>query len=297
MEKIYEIYTGKSVKIMTCSNCNMKCKQCYIPYKGNFESKQLLEVVKNLKKNYEIFLNGTEPLLNDYLESFKIAGEKIVLTNGLVFKNNLELIDKIKQAGIKRICMSYQFEIQQDIESVGLSFLDELFPKVREKGIDVELMCTITSKNYDKIDLICKKAIELKANYIYFIEFMYQGNAITKLDKQLMLSDAQRNTFFKNLNEIRKSYNKNELYIYRSGNFGKDYYADKQVVCGAGRDIVTMTPDFKIYPCNFLIGEKFCLGYYDGDKIYIDKNKQKEICADFEGCLWTKYKNKNENAV
>lgn len=297
MEKNYEIYDGKQIKIMTCSNCNMKCKQCYIPYSGNFESKQLASVVKNLKKNYEVFLNGTEPLLNDYLDSFKIAGEKIVLTNGLVFKNNLGLIDKIKQAGIERVCMSYQFNIQKDIESVGLSFLDELFPKIREKGIDVELMCTITSKNYDKLDLICNKALELKANYVYLIEFMYQGNAISKLDKSLMLNDAQRAEFFKNLNEVRKTYNKDELFVYRSGNFGKDSYTQKQVVCGAGREIVTMTPDFKIYPCNFLIGEEFCLGFYDGDNVYIDKNKQKKICGDFQGCLWTKFKNKNENGI
>ena len=293
MKKNYKIYKGKAVKIMTCSNCNMKCKQCYIPYGGNFESKQLFDVVKNLKKDYDVFLNGTEPLLNNFLDSFKVAGEKIILTNGLVFKDNLELVDKIKEAGIERVCMSYQFEIQKDIESVGLSFLDELFPKIRERGIDVELMCTITSKNYDKIDLICKKAKQLKANYVYLIEFMYQGNAISKLDKTLMLTDAQRSEFFKNLNEVRKNYKKEELFVYRSGNFGKDLYADKEVVCGAGREIVTMTPDYKIYPCNFLIGEEFCLGYYDGDKIYIDENKQKEICGDFQGCLWTKFKNKN----
>ena len=297
MEKRYEIYKGKSVKIMTCSKCNMKCKQCYIPYKGNFESEELYEIVKILKNNYEIFLNGTEPLLNNYLDSFRVADEKIVLTNGLVFKNNLGLVDKIKQAGIKRVCMSYQFEIQSDIESVGLNFLDEIFPKIRQKGIDVELMCTITSKNYDKIDLICKKAIELKANYVYFIEFMYQGSAVTKLDKTLMLNDLQRSKFFENLNKIRKSYDKNELYVYRSGNFGKDLYTEKQVVCGAGIDIVTMTPDYKIYPCNLLIDDKYCLGYFKDGKIYIDKLKQMNICSNFDGCLWTKIKNNKENDI
>ena len=286
MENIYKKYKDKAVKIMTCSNCNMACKQCYIPYSGNFASEELLEVVKNLKNNYEIYLNGTEPLLNDYLESFKIAGEKIILTNGLVFQDNLDLVDDIKRAGIKRVCMSYQFDIQQDINSVGLSFLDELFPKIRAKGIDVELMCTITSKNYDKIDLICKKAFELQANYVYFIEFMYQGNAASKLDKSLMLNSVSRERFFEMLNKVRNEYKKDDLYVYRSGNFGKDLYTQKQVVCDAGRDIVTMTPDYRIYPCNLLIDDKYCLGFYKDGEIYIDERKQAKIWKEFEGCLW-----------
>jgi len=159
MDSKYIEYTGKSIKIMTCSNCNMKCKQCYIAYKGNFKSKQLFDVVKLLKKKYEILLNGTEPLLNSYLDSYKISNEKTILTNGLLFKNNLNLVDEIKAAGITRICMSYQYDIQKDIQSVDLNYLDEIFPKIRQKGIDVEMMCTITSKNYQQLDEICKKAI------------------------------------------------------------------------------------------------------------------------------------------
>lgn len=292
MENKYEIYNGKSVKIMTCSNCNMKCKQCYIPYSGNFKSGKLNKLVSLLKNKYQVRLNGTEPLLNDYLDSFKLAEEELVLTNGLVFKDNLQLVDKIKEAGVKRICMSYQFEIQKDVTSVSLNYLDEIFPKLREKGIDVELMCTITSKNFDKIDLICKKAFELKANYVYFIEYMYQGNASKKMDGSLALSKIQRQEFFKQLNNVRNTYNKSDLYIYRSGNFGLDSYTNKEVVCEAGRDIVTMTPDFKIYPCNFLIEEKYCLGFFKDGKIYIDKQKQQELCKNKKGCLWKCLKSK-----
>lgn len=96
MDNKYTEYEGKSVKIMTCSNCNMKCKQCYVAYTGNFEKNKLLEVVKLLKNKYEVLLNGTEPLINNYLDSFKISDEKFILSNGLVFKNNLNLVNDIK---------------------------------------------------------------------------------------------------------------------------------------------------------------------------------------------------------
>ena len=291
MENKYIEYTGKSIKIMTCSNCNMKCKQCYIAYKGNFESKQLFEVVSLLRKKYEIYLNGTEPLLNNYLDTYKISNEKLILTNGLVFKKNLDLVDKIKETGVNRICMSYQYEIQKDIESVSLNFLDEIFPKVRDKGIDVEMMCTITSKNYDKLEEICEKAISLKANYLYLIEYMYQGNAHSKMDGKLKLTDRMRKKFFKNLKAVREKYDITDLYIYRSGNFGNDQINNKKVVCEAGTNIVTMTPDYKIYPCNLLIDEKYCIGYFDGEKIYINKEKRDELCLNSDSCLWTKFKN------
>ena len=41
-------YTGKTVKIMTCSKCNTKCKHCYINYSGDFDPDELYNIVKNL---------------------------------------------------------------------------------------------------------------------------------------------------------------------------------------------------------------------------------------------------------
>lgn len=214
MEKFIE-YTGNAIKIMTCSNCNMKCTHCYIPYSGNFDSEQLLETVKTLKNKYKVLLNGTEPLLNNYLASFKEAEEKFILTNGLIFKDNLDLVDKIKDAGITRICMSYQFAIQNDINSVGLNYLDDIFPKVRAKNIDVEAMCTITSKNYNLIETICEKAISLGANYLYFIEYMHDGSTKFNLNQNLKLTDGMREEFFKQLKIVRKKILKRQI-VYLS---------------------------------------------------------------------------------
>ena len=120
----YEIYKGKSVKIMTCSKCNMKCKQCYIPYKGNFESEELFEIVKILKNNYEIFLNGTEPLLNNYLDSFRVADEKIVLTNGtnIVINANVKVNQyaPAKEAEIKLYYNNEEIPIDKHSEGFKL---------------------------------------------------------------------------------------------------------------------------------------------------------------------------------
>ena len=262
-------YTGKTVKIMTCSKCNTKCKHCYINYSGDFDSDELYNIVKNLKKKYEVKLNGTEPLLNeDYLKSFKIADEDIILTNGLVFKNNLELVDKIKEAGIKRICISYHFSLHEYISSIKKDYLEEIIPQIRNKGIDVELMCTISKLNYNNIDEFCKKAIELGANYIYFIEYMDTN----KIDG-LQINEDERKEFFKEINEARDKYDKETLMVTRSGNFNRDSYKyDKNFNCPAYNNLVVMTPDYKIYPCNLLINKNEEIGYYKDGKIYVVDN-------------------------
>lgn len=277
-------YTGKTVKIMTCSKCNTKCKHCYINYSGDFDPDELYNLVEQLKNKYEVKLNGTEPLLNEkYLKSFAIADEDIILTNGLVFKDNLELVDKIKEAGIKRICISYHFFLHEHISSIKKEYLDDIIPKIREKGIDVELMCTISKLNYNRIDEICEKTINLKANYIYFIEYMDKN----KIDG-LTLNEEEKKEFFKELNEARDKYDKDVLMVTRCGNFNRDSYKyDKNFNCPAYSNMVVMTPDYKIYPCNFLISKEEEIGYYKDGKIYVVDDYE---CNSNE-CLYCKKNN------
>lgn len=86
MEK-YKIYDGKTIKIMSCRTCNKAYKFCYLNYNGDFDSVQLYNFIKINKDKYKIKINGSEPLMKEgFLKSFKLAGETMVLTNGLVFK-------------------------------------------------------------------------------------------------------------------------------------------------------------------------------------------------------------------
>lgn len=270
----YKKYCGKTVKIMCCSMCNNKCSHCYINYSGNFDPDELLEIVNKLKNKFEVKINGTEPLLNErYLKSFKAAGEELVLTNGLVFKDNLDLVDKIIESGIKRICISYHFLIQKDISRVDSCYLDQLIPKIRKKGIDVELMCTISSNNYDRILDFCKKTVELGANYIYFIEYMSKEDSTNIVDKKYLLDNEMRKKFFQQLEFARKMYDMNTLMITRCGNFGLNpYSSNKNFYCPAYDNLVVMTPDYKIFPCNFLISESNEIGFYKNGDIFIKEN-------------------------
>ena len=82
-------YNGKNIIVMACSNCNIDCSHCYVSYKGNFDSNNLLDLVKELKKDYNITINGAELLTNiNYLKSLQEINQTYLMSNGLAIYNN-----------------------------------------------------------------------------------------------------------------------------------------------------------------------------------------------------------------
>lgn len=265
----YHIFDGRIVKILTCSNCNINCKHCYISFKGNFSEEKLIEVVDSLTDDFEIRINGTEPLLHrEYLQCLKKAKQSMILTNGLVFKDNYDYIDELKQYNIDTIGISYHFDFHDDISVVSKKYLEKLFSEIISRGMDVQIMATITSKNYDKVIEYCKYCENLGIRKIRFTNFMLQGNA-TLLEKSLILTDDERQKYFKYIDDARNIYPKELLRIQRCGSFGRNIDAKKEFDCGGGYDSVVLTPDLKAYPCLFLSKPGNEIGFYENGKIYI----------------------------
>ena len=65
---------------------------------------------------------------------------------------------------------------------------------------------------------------------------------------------------------------------------------DKNFNCPAYNDMVVMTPDYKIYPCNFLISKEEEIGYYKDGKIYVVDDYE---CSPNE-CLYCKKRSRGE---
>jgi len=283
---MYKEFDGNLVKIMSCSNCNTRCKHCYISYKGSFDPEELYNIVKILKKKYDIKINGTEPLLTpEYLKSFKEANEDKILTNGLVFKDNYDYLNEVREAGIKRVCISYHFELHDLISMVDKEYLRKLFPIVREYGLNAEVMTTISSMNYNKVLEYCKKAKEMGANYIHFTNYMIQGNA-KNIDDGLVMSNEQRKEFFRQIMKARSIYSKDELYITRCGTFDKNPFKSEEdnFRCLAYNEMVVLTPELKVYPCNFQASPGNEIGFYKDGKIFVrddlefDSNECSSYC-------------------
>lgn len=180
---------------MTCSNCNAKCRHCYISYEGNFEQRDLYNLCENLTQKYRVLLNGTEILLHpEYFESLKLVGQNFLLTNGIELERNPGIMKQLAEVGIKYIGMSYHFGIHNDISTVKEQIIEGNISRLQEYGIGTDLRVTINSHNYQIIQQMCKKAISLKATGIKFTNYMQMGAAL-RLDRENILSEEQISEF------------------------------------------------------------------------------------------------------
>ncbi len=289
-----EEFLGKNLIIMACSKCNINCKHCYVSYKGNRSPGELLQLVTGLSKKYNIILNGAEILTDiNYLKSFEYINQNYFMSNGVAIYNNPEILDTIISYGITSISLSYHFGIQDDISVMTPEKIEKVINLILQKGLQVRLLTTITSHNYDKITKMCKKAEQLGARGIKFTNFILQGNA-TNMDAMNVLTDNEKYEFFRQLDMARNLYDKNNLIIERCGTFGVDLYNKKNNFrCDAINNTVVLTPDNNIYPCIFLAKPGYEIGKFEDGKIFINDKTENlgNICYADDLCNVKSYAN------
>lgn len=276
-----KIYDGNIVTIMSCTKCNANCKHCYLSYEGNLTGDELYDMTHKLNDRYDLMINGSEPLMNrEYLKSYKLSKYSSPITNGLVFYNNYDYIDELKEVGITNLRISYHFDMHEKISPVPKAFLEELFKEIKKRGVNLTIMCSLSKLSYKNIEEYCKKAKEFGADAIKFTNFISQGKA-KDMDKELFLDKEDYYEFFKLLHKTRDKYDKSELAILRCGSFGEDTYGKSNFNCDAGKDFVCITPDKKVYPCIFFCKPGNEIGYYKDGNIYITK----EFVNDNKKCM------------
>lgn len=275
-------YQGKEVILMACSSCNIKrCEHCYISYEGDRNPDDLKRLVSTLIDNYKVYINGAEVLVNkEYFDSYKIAHQNWMLTNGFEIYRNPDILDYLKDKGIEIVEMSYHFGIQDKISQINNEMLLKDIEYLKSKNMKFKLLVTISTGNYKMIDKMCKQAILLGAYGIEFTNFLNQGNA-RNMDSSNLLNYKQICAFFEQLQTVRDKYSKDELVIDRSGLFGKNKNSSScHFDCPAGQDMVVITPDNNVYPCLFLATPGLEIGKLIDGKILLNDyiNNDGNLC-------------------
>ena len=194
-------YDGKKVTFMCTSKCNTNCEHCYVSYKGQRNPDELLNIIKKLKNKYKIMLNGAEVLTDlRYLKCYKELNQQWILSNGLALLNQ-NVINEIKENNVKSVSMSYHFGIHNEISKVKTDTIGNIIKKLRESDIEYRFLTTITSKNYQLIEEMCRISCEMGARGIMFTNFIRQGNG-KNLDKSLIMNQEQLNSFFEYLKKV-----------------------------------------------------------------------------------------------
>lgn len=278
-------YEGNRVILMACSKCNVACKHCYIGYTGNRTPEELEQLAKYYSEKFKIVrIDGAEPLVDlGYLRSYKIVGQDWIMTNGLRIYKEPEIIDLLKENGIKNVFMSYHFEIQNSLNGITNDMLNTVIQLLRSKGIRVVLMTTITNQNAKDTLKICDNAYNLGASGIEFNKIFIQGRAKNLVNIGLDKNDYD--SFFTQLQLARDKYDINELEVRRSGTFGCDTVnTPNRFQCSAGVKKVCITPDNKVYGCTCICKP----GYEIGEIIYGDIYLYSDFENDRSWCLGDK---------
>ena len=263
-------YTGKKVTFLCTSVCNINCSHCYVSYKGKRNPEELLELVKFFKDKHKIMLNGAEVLTEpEYLKSYKEIGQPWILSNGLaLLKPNI--IEKLKSNSITSVSMSYHFGIHDEISVVKYEKILEIIEILKANELDYRFLTTITSKNYQLIEEMCKETYQLGAKGIMFTNFIRQGNGMNL--EELILTKQQLKEFFEYLKIVRNVYDIEDLIIERSGTFGMDETSsNNRFCCEFGDNRIYITPDNNVYPCLFLTKPGYEIGKLIDGKIMVEE--------------------------
>lgn len=282
-------FDGKDVIIMSCSDCNTRCKHCYISYSLNFDKDALFELASKCIVKYNTSINGSELLIHpEYFNTIQMLGQTRIMTNGIEILRNPDIMKELKNRGIKIISISYHMGIHDEISSVKEELIYKVINIAKQHSMKVRIMVTIDKNNYLLVEEMCKKAIELGANSIRFTNYLTTGNAIEISDRAL--NEEQIQTFLLLVQEQRKKYSKNILEIKRCGTFGKQNgVSKKNFKCPAGIDLIAITPDMNVYPCNFLSKPGYEIGKVIEGKIIINK----KIINDGSRCIAYEIYNKH----
>ncbi|MDD4282711.1 MAG: radical SAM protein [Bacilli bacterium] len=277
-----EEYKGKRVILMACSKCNVSCTHCYIGYKGNRDPQELAELTqKFVEEGKLVRIDGAEVLTDlEYLKAYKIAEQEWIMSNGLRIFQEPEVIDIMKENGIDTVYMSYHFGIQDSLNKITSAMLDEVIKLLREKGMKIVLMTTITNQNVSQVENMCDRAYNLGATGIEFNKMFSQGRA--KKLENLDLSVADYRTFFTQLRDSRTKYDISDLEVARSGTFGEDFVTNNnRFKCSAGLRKVVITPDNNVYGCTSICKPGYEIGIYKNGTIY----RYKDFFHDRTWCL------------
>ena len=247
----------KTVLIELTNKCNLNCKHCCVSssYDGeelsNEQLKKILDIIVRLNPT-QLFLTGGEPLIReDFIDIISYIrkeyyGNISLLTNGTLINDKnidfiIENIDKI--------------EISLD----GID--EESCSKIRGKNIYkkiIDVVLKLKKKNFNNISLsialgdndyeMSRKFLDLNARLntepiLRKFEPVGRGKEIK--DKFLSLSE--------NSDNLEAIFSQENL---------KSRYTKKIVACNckAGKEVIYVDYKGDIYPCHYLIDDKFKMG-------------------------------------
>lgn len=268
----------KTIIFYLTTDCNHKCSHCCLTPKGTWNIKELIKAIQSLKNEYNIIINGAEPLVHpELLQAYSEAGQKHIFTNGLVFTGNEKTIyiEQLHKHGITNVRISNHFQACEELNAVSQDKVEYATKFLQDNGFVVEFNSTVTHSNLRFIEDNCDKTFQLGVKKIKFFPLTSVGNA-ELLQRSLFLSQEELNEFyFVKIKSIRAKYNIQELEVRLMGDFSS---VSPKFKCMYGYDNYVIAPDRNVYGCIYSFDTPR-IGFLDkDDRLVIEKPRTEPNC-------------------
>ncbi|MDD4351578.1 MAG: hypothetical protein PHU71_01160 [Candidatus Gracilibacteria bacterium] len=268
--------------------CNQNCLICYLGNIGKRDPENAFKTAQNfLRQGYMVSIGGSEPILDtDYLKAYELVEQKYILTNGIALQQRPALYEILLNHGINELQLSMDFDGIKGSVGITSDILEKVIKKAKEYNFWVRIACIISPDNYLQVGRACEKAYNMGADAVYLIREMISAEEVQQRTKRF--SQELRQNFFRVVDSTRKIYDKDKLEIRVHGNFGPkegsagELLSQTNQYCRAGKKLFIVTPDDKVYPCNYLLQHP--IGELIDGKLVISKElcdgNRKACCVD-----------------
>lgn len=270
--------------------CNWRCLHCYKRLSPTLDIARPIDKCKKDIKvlqecGYNITLGGAENLTDrNYLEIYGLVGQKYILSNGVIPSRDKELCADLVTVGIECVHISWHIGLVDALKSVPESIVKRAVDNILKAGLKVMILCDVGSLNYNLLVQISAEAKRAGATAIKFMQLLPTND----LAKNYLMTTEQKRIAIEQIRALREYYEKNDLHIGVSGTFNATDLTEKRVIksaqgvyCPAGKDLITIDTDNKVYPCPFLAQPQFQIGTFEDGQLIIYKT----IPNDGKNCL------------
>lgn len=236
--------------------CNIKCDHCIDlinPGEKEYQSLVNFDLVKKFCLYMEInnitFTGGEPTILNKLPEMIKSAIEVGITSDVITNGTKPEVIEKIKEAGIKGICISMDGMSQKThgiLKKSDIEIVKNTINKVVNFKISSRINCVLHTENLDEIKNIITFAKENKVNDVIFSPLTVTKSSLSYLGIE-SLPDEKFKKFKKDLiiwghMYKRTKYVQNFLSLY-------DDKISKPNICNMAKNGFVIDEYGTVYPC------------------------------------------------
>ncbi|MBU0708389.1 radical SAM protein [Patescibacteria group bacterium] len=200
----------------------------------------------------------------EYLALYTVVGAKYILTNGLrlASKEGPELARMLTNAGIEQVGFTLN-DKDDPLRGVSPIIVTKAVKVVRQVGLIPTATFIVTNRNYNRVEEIVQKTLEIGFRALKFNRLVPTRPEMISLT----LSPKQTRIFFKQVQAQKGIIPPERLKLYASGLCGLRGRGGRVSChphfCLAGRGMVAISPDNRVYPCILLMFPEYQIGKFN----------------------------------